>query len=208
LHRPGQVTANMSDRANAGEPTSLTLLERLRAREQDAWSRMLHLYTPLVQAWCRHQGIEGADADDVAQEVFQAVATGLEQFHKERPGDTFRGWLRGITRHKLMDFFRRRSTQPQAQGGTAAGEQLQQVPQPDVTLPEETPQQLAELYQHAIELVQSEFEANTWRAFCRTAVDGQAPADVGSELGMSPAAVRMAKSRVLHRLKQEIGDLR
>jgi RNA polymerase sigma-70 factor (ECF subfamily) len=197
----------MSDRAYAGEPTSLTLVQRLRARDQDAWTRMLHLYTPLVRAWCHHQGIQGADADDVAQEVFQAVVTGLEQFQKDRPGDTFRGWLRGITRHKLLDFFRRKSKQPQGQGGTAAGQQLQQVPQSEVTLPEETPQQLSELYQRAIEHVQCEFEANTWRAFCRTAVDGQSPADVGAELGMSPAAVRMAKSRVLHRLKQEIGDL-
>jgi RNA polymerase sigma-70 factor (ECF subfamily) len=184
----------------------LTLLQRLRAREQDAWSRLLHLYSPLVRAWCQHQGVQGADADDVTQEVFQAVVTGLEQFQKDRPGDTFRGWLRGITRHKLLDFFRRRSTQPQAQGGTTAGHRLQQVPQPDAPLPEETQQQVAELYQRALALMQSEFEANTWRAFWRTAVDGQAPADIAAELGMSAAAVRMAKSRVLHRLKQEIGD--
>jgi len=189
------------------EPTSLTLLQRLRAREQDAWGRMLHLYAPLVRAWCHHQDVRGADADDVAQEVFQAVATGLDQFQKDRPGDTFRGWLRGITRHKLSDFFRRQSSQPQAQGGTAAGQQLQQVAQPEITLPDETPQQLAELYQRALELVQSEFEPNTWRAFWRTAVDGQSPADIAAELGMSAPAVRMAKSRVLHRLKQEIGDL-
>ena len=143
----------------------------------------------------------------MAQEVFQAVVTGLDQFQKDRPEDTFRGWLRGITRHKLQDLFRRRSTQPQAQGGTAAGQQLQQVPQPEVTLPEETPQQIADLYQRALDLVRSEFEANTWRAFWRTAVDDQPPADIAAELGMSAAAVRMAKSRVLHRLKQEIGDL-
>ena len=192
---------------SAGQPTSLTLLQRLRAREQGAWDRMLHLYTPLVRSWCHHQGVQGADADDVMQEVFQAVLTGLGQFQKDRPGDTFRGWLRGITRHKLLDLFRRRGAQPQAQGGTAAGRQLQQVPQPELTLPEETPEQVADLYRRAVELVQSEFEHNSWRAFWRTAVDGQSPAEVGAELGMSASAVRMAKSRVLHRLKQEIGDL-
>lgn len=192
---------------SADQPTSLTLLQRLRAREQDAWDRLLHLYTPMVRAWCHHQGVRGADADDLVQEVFQAVVTGLAQFQRDRPGDTFRGWLRGITRHKLLDFFRRQSSQPRAQGGTAAGQQLQQVPQPEVSLPEETPQEVAELYQRAIQLVQSEFEPNTWRAFWRTAVDGQSPADTAAELGMSAAAVRMAKSRVLHRLRQEIGDV-
>ncbi len=168
---------------------------------------MLYLYAPLLRAWCHHQGVQGADADDVAQEVFQAVVAGLDQFQKDRPGDTFRGWLRGITRHKLIDFFRRQSTEPQGQGGTAAGWQMQQVPQPEVRLPEETPQEVSELYQRALESVRSEFEENTWRAFWRTAVDGQPPTDIAAELGMSAPGVRMAKSRVLHRLKQEIGDL-
>ena len=191
---------------SADHPTSLTLLQRLRAREQDAWGRLLQLYTPLVRSWCHHQGVRGADADDLVQEVFQAVVTGLAQFQRDRPGDTFRGWLRGITWHKLLDFFRRQSSQPRGQGGTAAGQQLQQVPQAEVSFPEETPQEVAELYQRAIELVKSEFEANTWRAFWRTAVDGRSPAEIATELDMSAAAVRMAKSRVLRRLRQEIGD--
>ncbi len=189
------------------EPTSLTLLQRLRAQEQEAWDRLLHLYAPLVRSWCSHQGIRGADADDLVQEVFQAVLTGLPTFQRDRPGDTFRGWLCGITRHKLLDLFRRRHAQPQAEGGTAAGQELQQVPEPDVTLPDETPDEVAGLYQRALEYVQSEFEPKTWSAFWRTAVDEQSPADTAAELGMSPAAVRMAKSRVLHRLRQEIGDL-
>ena len=84
---------------------------------------------------------------------------------------------------------------------------MQQVPQPEVTLPEETPQQVSELYQRALEFVKSEFEENSWRAFWRTAVDGQSAAETAAELGMSVPAVRVAKSRVLHRLRQEIGDL-
>jgi RNA polymerase sigma-70 factor, ECF subfamily len=151
--------------------------------------------------------VVGPDAEDVIQDVFQAVVTGLPQFQRDRPGDTFRGWLRGITRHKLMDLFRRRNTQPQAQGGTAASQQLQQIPEREVTLPEETAQQVTELYKRALDLVKSEFEHNTWRAFYRTAVDGQPPVAIAAELGMSSPAVRMAKSRVLHRLKQEIGDV-
>jgi RNA polymerase sigma-70 factor (ECF subfamily) len=192
---------------SAVQPTSLTLLQRLRAQDQEAWDRLLHLYAPLVRFWCNHQGIRGADADDLVQEVFQAVVTGLPAFQRDRPGDTFRGWLCGITRHKLLDLFRRRQTQPLAEGGTAAGQELQRVPEPEVTLPDESPEEVAGLYQRAIEYVKSEFETNTWRAFWRTAVDEQSPADTAVELGMSPAAVRMAKSRVLHRLRQEIGDL-
>src|SRR2546421_498298 len=35
-------------------PTSLTLLERARGRDADAWARLVGLYAPLVDAWCRH----------------------------------------------------------------------------------------------------------------------------------------------------------
>jgi RNA polymerase sigma-70 factor (ECF subfamily) len=55
--------------------------------------------------------------------------------------------------------------------------------------------------------VRGEFEPRTWQAFWKTAVDGRPVKDVADELGMSPGAVRVAKSRVLHRLRDELGDL-
>jgi RNA polymerase sigma-70 factor (ECF subfamily) len=55
--------------------------------------------------------------------------------------------------------------------------------------------------------LRGEFQAKSWQAFWRTAVDQQPSSEVGVELGMSANAVRMAKSRVLHRLREELGDL-
>lgn len=185
--------------------TSSTLLERLRGRDEEAWQRLVRLYAPLVERWCGHAGVRGPDAEDVRQEVFRAVATGLEGFRRDRPDDSFRGWLRGITRHKLLDHFRRRGSQPEAQGGTDAQRRLLGVAEPD--LPDDTEADLTGLYHRALGLVRSEFEERSWQAFWRTAVDGQSPADVAAALGITPAAVRKAKSRVLHRLRQELGDL-
>lgn len=51
------------------------------------------------------------------------------------------------------------------------------------------------------------YEGWTWRAFWRVAVDGCSPADVADELDMSVNAVYIAKSRVLRRLREELGDL-
>jgi RNA polymerase sigma-70 factor (ECF subfamily) len=185
--------------------TSLTLLERIRGRDEEAWRRLLHVYAPLVAQWCRHRGIQGQDADDVQQEVFQAVATGLDAFRRDRPGDTFRGWLRGITRFKILDHFRRRASGAEAQGGTDALKQLHQLAEQE--LPEDTEDDLSGLYRRALELVRGEFESRTWEAFWRSAIDGQSPAEIAAALGVTPAAVRKAKSRVLHRLRQEVGDL-
>jgi RNA polymerase sigma-70 factor (ECF subfamily) len=185
--------------------TSLTLLERVRSRDEAAWHSLMRLYGPLVERWCDHWGLRGADVDDVRQEVFQAVAAGLDNFRRETTGGTFRGWLRVITRNKLIDYSRRRQKQPQGQGGTDANRQLQQVAEPE--LPEDSQEDLGSLYRRALALVRSEFEDRTWEAFWRAAVEGQAPALIAADLGVTPAAVRKAKSRVLLRLRQEIGDL-
>src|SRR5262249_5466791 len=81
----------LSRSAGMGSPdrsTSLTLLERLRGRDEAAWHNLLRLYAPLVDRWCGHCGVRGQDADDVRQEVFQAVALGLDNFRREEKGDT------------------------------------------------------------------------------------------------------------------------
>src|SRR5947209_3757789 len=91
----------------AAQATPVSLLERVRAHETGAWRRLVELYQPLVGSWCARAGLRGADAEDVGQEVFAAAAAGLDGFRRDRPGDTFRGWLRGITRNHVALHFRR-----------------------------------------------------------------------------------------------------
>jgi RNA polymerase sigma-70 factor (ECF subfamily) len=191
--------------------TSLTLLQRLRTNEADAWREMVYLYTPLVYRWCAGLGVRGADADDVSQEVFRAAAAGLAGFRRERSGDTFRGWLRGITRNMVLLHFRHQGRGPQASGDTGVRLQLQEVVDP-ASLPtdaeeDDPPAELDGLYRRALELVRREFEERTWHAFWQTVALGRPPADVAAEQGVTPAAVRKAKSRVLRRLKEQFGDL-
>jgi RNA polymerase sigma-70 factor (ECF subfamily) len=187
--------------------TSLTLLQRIRAGDASGWRQVVDLYSPLVYHWCRRGGIQGADADDVVQEVFQAASQGIAGFRRERQGDTFRGWLRGITRNKTSTSWRSRQGGPEAAGGSEAWRRLQEIPeQQDPADPEEAAQ-LSSLFHRAVRLLQGEFEERTWRAFWRTAVDNQPAPGVAAELGMTANAVRMAKSRVLHRLREELGDL-
>lgn len=190
-----------------GRTTSLTLLQRALAKDENAWRRLVDLYKPLVYYWCQHWGVKGADADDIQQDVFQAVAVGLSDFSHQRAGESFRGWLRGITRHKLLDYFRREENRPVAHGGTDAQRHLQQIPNPDTPLADAPAAELVRLYHRALQLLQTEFELRTWQAFWRAAVDGVPVPDIAAELAMSPAAVRKAKSRVLRRLREEIGEV-
>ena len=189
--------------------TSLSLLQRIRNGDNTGWYRVVDLYAPLVQHWCRRWGVAGADADDVQQEVFRSAAQSIAAFRRDREGDSFRGWLRAITRNRVLAFWRSRQRQPEAAGGSDAQQRFQEIPEPaDLGNddPEET-EQFSALVRRALVQLRGEFEPRTWQAFWATAVDELPSADVAGQLGMTANAVRMAKSRVLHRLREELGDL-
>jgi RNA polymerase sigma-70 factor (ECF subfamily) len=190
----------------SGETTSLSLLARARANDATAWQRILDLYRPLVLSWCVRQGVRADDAEDVAQEVFTAAAAALPAFRHDRPGDTFRGWLRGITRNQMLMHIRRNQGQPRAEGGSGARLDLENVLEPQPALEDEAAA-VSQLYRRALEYVRGEFAERLWQAFWLTAIEERSPADLAGELGMTPAAIRQAKSRVLRRLKQELGEL-
>ena len=86
---------------------------------------------------------------------------------------------------------------------------LKQIDDPQAELPDEDdqPEQLRGLYQRALELVRVEFEEPTWRAFERVVIDGRSPVDVAEEFDVTPAAIRKSKSRVLRRLREQLGEL-
>jgi len=189
------------------QSTPVSLLKRVRERKQDAWFQLVHLYAPMVGHWCRRWGVTEADADDIRQETFRAVATGLDAFRRDRASDTFRGWLRVIARRKFLDYCRRNQRQPSAAGGPDSHKFLEQLPEPTDLPDDDSPDELQRLHHRALEMVRSSFEEQSWRAFWRCAVEGQSPGDVAQDMGMTPAAVRKAKSRVLRRLKEELGEL-
>jgi len=192
---------------HASTGTSRSLLERARAADADAWDRLVRLYGPFVFQWCRRWDLQDQDIADVFQDVFQAVATHLADFRKERPGDTFRGWLRTITRNKVLDHFRRQGREPGGAGGTDALQRLAELPAPAADADAADRELDSVLFRQGLELIRAEFEDRTWQAFWRTTVDDLPPKDVAAELSMSPGSVRVAKCRVLRRLREEFGDL-
>ncbi len=193
----------------APESTSSSLLERVKARDAEAWRRLVSLYGPIVYHWCRRMGLQPEDAADRGQEVFIAVAGGIAAFQHDQPGQTFRGWLWTITQNKIRDHFRQTGKQPPGIGGSDFQGFLAQVPGGESAPSTATgePEPCGQLLRRGLEMVRGEIEERTWQAFWRVVVDGRSPADVGAELNMAPTAVRKAKSRVLQRLRQELGDL-
>jgi len=193
---------------SATELTSASLLDRLRADDADAWRRLVHLYSPLVFAWCRRSGLRDSDVDDVMQEVFRSVALSIGGFRRDRTGDTFRGWLWTITRNKLNDHFRKHADRPVAVGGSTMHGRLLEVPEEE-PLPEDASaaDSPGALVRRALDLIRRDFEESTWQAFWQVAVDNRPAGDVATGLGLSVFAVYQAKYRVTRRLREELEGL-
>ncbi len=197
------------DRPRTGGSTSRSLLEDAGLAVPEAWERLVRLYAPLVASWCRRCGAAEQDVVDLLQDVFVSVAGNLDRFRKERPVDTFRGWLFTITRNKVRDHFRRRAAEPFAVGGSEALLKLNQILDPNMNselLQLTDDGILDELLRKALESIRGEFHDRTWQAFWGVVVLGRATSDVAADLEMTPGSVRVAKSRVLLRLRRELGD--
>jgi RNA polymerase sigma-70 factor (ECF subfamily) len=198
------------DSANSNvSVTSLTLVERLKKRDQDAWRRMVRLYGRLIYHWCRRSGADPDSAADLVQQVYQAVAENIHTFRRDRPGDTFRGWLRTITRNKVLDHQRARQRLIPATGGSSALDQWNQLPDEldDSTDPNQNTDELQRVVHEAIRLVRQQVNETHWAAFWETVVNNRDASDVAKELGVSRDVVYKGKSRVLATLRQVLSDI-
>ncbi|MEI8020787.1 MAG: sigma factor, partial [Schlesneria sp.] len=85
---------------------STSVLHRAMLGDQDAFRKIADLFSGLVYSWCRRKGLAEEDAKDTSQEVFKTVATRLQGFRRESPNDSFRAWIRIVTKNKIVDHYR------------------------------------------------------------------------------------------------------
>jgi RNA polymerase sigma-70 factor (ECF subfamily) len=193
---------------STGSSSGLSLAIRLQEGSSAAWRELVDLYGPLVESWCQRAGVPVTARADIGQEVFLAVHRGISGFDPAHPHATFRGWLWTITRNAILQSLRRRDPSPE--GGTTAWDRLADIPDrweiASSDEPPSTPGEMAALLKRALDQIRPTVEPHTWNAFWNTAVLGRSAPDVADELGISPAAVRQAKSRLLRHLRQQLGD--
>ncbi|MBC8354024.1 MAG: sigma-70 family RNA polymerase sigma factor [Planctomycetes bacterium] len=201
------MASDAISRADSGSSSGLSLAERLREGSPTAWRDLVELYGPLLDRWCRAANVPPDAVADIAQEVFMAAFRGLDGFDGRRADATFRGWLWTIARSRVIDFHRRRKGKCAATGGSTAHANLQSIIDP-VPIDDPTePDHASALLHRALEQIRSEFTDKTWDLFWRATVLGHPTDAIGDEYGVTSAAVRQAKSRVLRRLRKQLGEL-
>jgi RNA polymerase sigma-70 factor (ECF subfamily) len=188
--------------------TSQSLLERLRtAPDEAAWERFDKLYRPLLLHWLRRYPRLRDEAEDIVQEVMDVLTREIAGFQPQQQG-SFRRWLSSILTYRALAHHRARQHRPQALGAPLEECPLAQLADPGSELSRLWDQEHDQYVLHRLlKLVEPQFEPATFAAFCRVAFDGAEPAQVAEELGISVAAVYLAKSHVLKRLRQEAQGL-
>jgi RNA polymerase sigma-70 factor, ECF subfamily len=181
--------------------TSLSLLGRLLTADREAWQRMDAIYVPLMRAWLRPRGLQTADIDDVTQRALAVIVRKLHGYkHNGRPG-AFRAWLRAVVINVLREHLRANRS-----AGQGSDDILSDLENPASELSRRWD---AEHDRHVLaglmDAVRGEFTPSTWTAFVRTALAAESPTAVAADLGLTANAVRIARSRVLARLRREAG---
>ena len=191
---------------DTGSRTSASLLARLRAApaDQTAWAAFVDRYGRKIYGWCRHWGLQEADAQDVTQDVLVRLAEKMRGFAYD-PARSFRAWLKTLARHALSDF--RDARGRVAAGGSQAVELLHAVEARDDFVRRLEDEFDQEVYEEALARVQGRVTPKTWRAFELTAREGRSGAEVAAELGMNVAAVFVARGRVQKMLQDEVRAL-
>ena len=189
--------------------TRASLLVQIRdGANHAAWQEFVNLYGPVVYGFARKRGLQDADAADLMQDVLRSISSAIGRLDYDRKQGTFRGWLFTITRNKVFNFLSARRIRPQAVGDSATNRLLAEEPSGGDDSEAWELEYQRRLAARAMERVKGEFQENTWRAFWLTAVEGAAAGDAARQVGMSPGAIYVAKSRVLARLKEEVEAMR
>ena len=93
-----------------------------------------------------------------------------------------------------------------ATGGTDMNQMLKDAPDLIDDESFHQPGDDALLVKRALQIIEDDFQSNTWKAFWMTSVDERSSREVADELGMTSAGVRKAKERVTARLLETIND--
>jgi len=185
--------------------TSHSLIARVREDDERAWSEFVAIYYPMVYRWCRQSGLNPDDSSDISQNVFRALVDGLNSYRHTAASRSFRRWLRGVTRHKLQDFWRVGRTCIVNQNNIDPAEVISDESQLAGEDEEESDLTLA--VRRSLEFIRDDVEPQTWQAAWKVLVEEESPADVAQELGMSVNAVYKARARIVRRVREQLCDL-
>ena len=152
--------------------------------------------------------MQAADAADLVQEVFGAVARAIDRYDPDPSKGSFRGWLSRIARNLILDAMAARRRHPPGAGDTEVQRMLDARPAPS---PEETAlfeiEYRRRAFAWAAERVRDEVSPLAWQVFWLAGVEGQNASSVAEAVGTTIGTVYHYKSQVMARLRRKVLEI-
>jgi RNA polymerase sigma-70 factor (ECF subfamily) len=202
------MNAVMTMLAEDSIPTRYSLLSRMQDREdQDSWKDFFDIYWRLIYSVAIKSGLTDAEAQDVVQETVISVAKDIEKFKRDRTLGTFKGWLRNLTRWRIVDQLRKRTRSVPVENSLSTP-----VPGPDeIAGPASAELEAiweadwqANLLETAMERVKPRVKEEHYQIFDLNVVRQWPAGKVAQMLGVNIGRVYLAKHRVMALIKKEI----
>jgi RNA polymerase sigma factor (sigma-70 family) len=210
-------------------PTRQSLLARLKdVGDQESWRDFFDIYWRLIHVTALKAGLTETEAQEVVQEVMIAAAKKMPEFSYDPVKDSLKGWLLAVTRWKMADQFRKRQAVPApnivGEAPTEARE-ARALPREDDTARTATVERVPDprgaeidaiwdaewrtnLLHAALDRVKARVNPAHYEMYHVHVVQGLSPREAARTLGVSTAAVYLAKHRVGRLVKAELRRLR
>ncbi len=165
-----------------------------RAQQGNEWAfRLLYeRYFKLLFGFICQKTHTIQDAEDITSEVWLAVVVGLSEFSHQ---SSFKNWLFGIARHKLMDYYRQQYRQP-LQSLTPEIEKTLAAPIKKKVVDQIDPQLRLQLSSILKQLSPKDQKLLTLRILQNLSVK-----ETAAKLRMTPGAVKTAFHRAIKRAR-------
>ncbi|XZE44164.1 RNA polymerase sigma factor [Pirellulaceae bacterium SH467] len=185
------------------DPTRASLILRLQdAEDMAAWNEFAAIYGPVVFNIASSRGFQTADAENLVQEVFMAVANSISNWLQRNDRGSFRAWLLRIARNAAIDMLTQRATRTIGRDDSEAQVYLANLPAPAELSHALDLEYERLVFQWASNRVRESVAEHTWQAFWLTTIDELSIDAAAVRLKTRPGNIYFARSRVMARIKQ------
>lgn len=185
--------------------TRHSLILRLgNTNDPRAWEEFVDVYQRTIFRYARGRGLQQADAEDVTQQVFEAVMAKAVAWDPAQ-GGSFGAWIFHVTRNLAAKRWNQQCALPVQQVSGSGTDWISQIH--EATTEERQSfrfEYRTALFHWAAERVRPKINKEHWSAFWRNAVESKTAEVVASELGISKSTVYVAKCRVMKKIRAEV----
>jgi RNA polymerase sigma-70 factor (ECF subfamily) len=188
----------------ASNVTRVTLLSRVRdPSDSAAWAEFESRYRDLLVRFCRRQGLQQADAEDLVQVVMANLSKSLPRFAYDPARGRFRDYLYRCARNAISQWSSRpRGREIALDTGVETALAID-APRDAASVRAWEEEWVAHHYRLAMRTIRNTFEARSVEIFDRS-IAGETVATLAAAYDMSEQAVHKVRQRIKARMEELI----